>query len=164
MYLIYTRRPQFYKASIFCILQVKIQFTGFHALTCLIHYLYGCRWCDYLKNSSPKALLELIILTDKYLLPDFNQSVSYEIVRRCSKVDQVVEIYEASLHKEYPASGIPDNNLNLAAISFILVGHIEAETETKENRAKIFDEIMRSKVAAEFLDDINRTVRQKLNR
>ena len=144
--------------------EVKIQFTGYQALNCLIHYLYGCRWCNILMNSTPKALLELITLTDKYLLPDFNQSVSYEIVRRCSKVDQVVEIYEASLHKEYPVSGIPENNLNLAVISFILVGQIEAETETKQNRAEIFDKLMKSKMAAEFLDDVNRTVRQKLNR
>jgi hypothetical protein len=52
----------------FFLFQVKIQLTGFKALTGTIHYLYGCRWCDYFKDLSPKVLLELVILTDKYLL------------------------------------------------------------------------------------------------
>ena len=104
-------------AKALLLFQVKIQFTGFQALTSTIHYLYGCRWCDYFKDLSPKVLLELVILTDKYLLTDFNESISHEIVRSCSKVDQVVEIYEASLHKEYPVRGIQDNNLSLSAIS-----------------------------------------------
>ena len=143
--------------------QVKIQFTGFQALTSTIHYLYGCRWCDYFKDLSPKVLLELVILTDKYLLTDFNESISHEIVRSCSKVDQVVEIYEASLHKEYPVRGIQDNNLSLSAISFILVGEFD-EKVVKTGRAGIFNQLMKSKMAAEFLDDVNRIVRQKLNR
>ena len=145
--------------------EVKIQLTGFQALTCLVHYLYGCRWCDHINEMPPKVLLELVSLTDKYLLTDFNESVSHEIVRRCSRVDQVVEIYEASLHQEYPVKGIPDNNLNFAATSFILVGYIdETEGEAKRNRPQIIHQLMKSKIAAEFLDDVNRTVRQKLNR
>ena len=147
----------------FFLFQVKIQFTGFQALTGTIHYLYGCRWCDYFKDLSPKVLLELVILTDKYLLTDFNESISHEIVRSCSKVDQVVEIYEASLHKEYPVRGIQDNNLSLSAISFILVGEFD-EKLVKTGRAEIFNQLMKSKMAAEFLDDVNRIVRQKLNR
>jgi len=143
--------------------EVKIQFTGFQALTSTIHYLYGCRWCDYFKDLSPKVLLELVILTDKYLLTDFNESISHEIVRSCSKVDQVVEIYEASLHKEYPVRGIQDDNLSLSAISFILVGEFD-EKVVKTGRAEIFNQLMKSKMAAEFLDDVNRIVRQKLNR
>ena len=103
-----------------------------------------------------KVLLELTSLSDKYLLNDFSQSVSYEIVKRCVRVDQVVEIYEASLQKEYRLSSV-DENLNVCATSYILVGHINNSI-----RAQVFDELMRSKMASDFLDDVNRTVREKL--
>ena len=56
--------------------------------------------------------------------------------------------------------------MNLAAISFILVGEFfeETETDVKQGRAQVFEQLMKSKVAAEFLDDVNRIVRQNLNK
>ena len=136
--------------------EVKIPMTGFQALTCLVHYLYGCRWCSSMQKVEPKVLLELTSLTDQYLLSDFNQSVSLEILKRCSKVSDVVEIYEASLVEEYPLKGT-DSNLNACATSFILVGDIG-----NCERTEIFDRLVKSKMANDFMEDINRAVREKL--
>ena len=82
--------------------------------------------------------------------------VSSEIVRRCLKEDQVVEIYEASLKKEYPVGGTKDT-LNMCTTSYLLVGNVEPEV-----RSNVFQELMKSKMASDFLDDINRVVREKL--
>jgi hypothetical protein len=135
---------------------IKLPLTGYSALTCLVHYLYGCRWCSAISGMKVGVLLELASLTDKYLLTDFNQSVSYEIVRRCLAIDQVVEIYEASLQKEYPVRGT-DEKLNVCATSYLLVGDI-----CHDKRAEIFKELIQSKMASDFLDDVSRTVRAKL--
>ena len=105
-----------------------------------------------------QVLLELTSLTDKYLLPDFNQSVSHETIKRCMKVDQVVDIYEASLEKEYHVQGTNDN-LNVCATSYILVGDVDGGNDV---RANVIDELIKSKVASDFLVDINRTIREKL--
>ena len=48
--------------------EVHIKCTGFQALQCLVHHLYGCQWCPTMKNAQPQVLLELTSLTDKYLL------------------------------------------------------------------------------------------------
>lgn len=136
--------------------QVKIQQTGHNALTCLIHYLYGCKNCPVISKMTALTLLELASLTDKYLLLDLNQSVSIEIVKRCMRFDQVVDIYEASLIKEYPVRGTGEN-LNVCAISYLLVGQVDLETRTR-----VFEELIKSKMSSDFLIDINRTVRDKL--
>ena len=77
---------------------------------------------------------------------------------------KLLKFIKKSLHKEYPVSRIFKNDLNLTTTSFILVGQIEVERNTKENGAKIFDELMRLKVVPEFLDDVNTTVFKRLNR
>lgn len=137
--------------------QVKLQETGFEALKCLVHYLYGCRWCSSISNMPPKVLLELTSLTDKYLLSDFNQSVSCEIVKRCMKLDQVVDIYEASLQHEYLVKGT-NESLNVCAIAYILVG----DDIKHETRAQVFDQLVKSKMSSDFIDDVSRTIREKL--
>lgn len=134
--------------------EVQLPMTSYFALTCLIHHLYGCRWCPTIYGMPVKILLELAALTDKYLLTEFNRSISYEIVRRCMKVDQVVEIYEASLQNEYP---VMDESLNVCAISYLLVGDID-----HQKRAEIFAELIKSKMASDFMDDVNRILREKL--
>ena len=74
---------------------------------------------------------------------------------------KLLKFVKKSLHKEYQVSGISKNDLNLAT-TFILVGRIKVETNTKENGAKIFDKFMRLKVVPKFLDDVNTTVCKKL--
>ena len=136
--------------------EIQLPMTGFSAIVCLIHHLYGCQWCPVISNMSVQVLLELTSLTDKYLLVDFNRVVSAEIVRRCQKPDQVVQIYEASLQNEYPVGGTKDN-LNVCATSYLLVGDVEPEV-----RAEVFRQLMKSNMASDFLDDVNRIVREKL--
>lgn len=136
--------------------QVNLPVTGHHALLCLVHYLYGCRWCTTILGMDAKVLLELASLTDKYLLTDFNQSVSHEIVRRCLATDEVVNIYEESLQKEYPVRGT-DESLNVCATSYLLVGDVQPT-----RRAAIFRQLLKSKMSSDFLDDVNTTIRSKL--
>ena len=62
--------------------EVRIPMTSHGALSMLVHYLYGCRWCSSFDDLPVKTLLELVGLSDQYLLNDFNQSVSHEIVHR----------------------------------------------------------------------------------
>ena len=87
--------------------EVQLQMTGSAALTCLVHYLYDCHWCSTISGMPVQVLLELSILTDKYLLSDFNKKVSSEIIRRLKSVEEVVTVYEASLLKEYPIGKKP---------------------------------------------------------
>lgn len=72
-------------------------------------------------------------------------------------MDQVVEIYEASLQQEYLVKGT-NESLNVCAIAYILVGH----DINHETRAEVFDQLVKSKMSSDFIDDINRTIREKL--
>ncbi len=136
--------------------QVRIKETNHAPLLSLVHYLYGCRKCPGIAPASAKDLLDLLALTDKYLLPDFNRAVSSEVLRRCSQPDQVVSIYGESLVKEHPLSGTHES-LNVCAISFILVGDI-----CDSKRVEIFTQLLKSELKSDFLDDVSQTVRQKL--
>ncbi len=139
---------------------INLPFTSFQALTCLVHHMYGCTWCSSMSGNKVDVLLELASLTDKYLLNDFNAFISAEIVRRCMNVQEVVTIYEASLQKEYPIKGLgQEDNLNLAATSYILVGDMASE-----KRAEVFRELLKSRMASDFMDDVSRTIRSKLPR
>ena len=53
--------------------------------------------------------------------------------------------------------GESDNNLNACATAFLLVGDVEPDV-----RAKVFQELVKSKMITYFMDDVNRLVRQKL--
>ena len=123
----------------------------------LVHHLYGCSWCPTMKEASPQVLLELTSLTDKYLLTEFNESVSHEIVRRCSQVDQVVEIYGESLMKEYLVRGVDEKQLNVCAISFLLVGEMDLK-----QRSRVFKQLLTSKLSTDFMDDVKQCVKEKL--
>ena len=110
-----------------------------------------------MKEASPQVLLELTSLTDKYLLTEFNESVSHEIVRRCSQVDQVVEIYGESLMKEYLVRGVDEKQLNVCAISFLLVGEMDLK-----QRSRVFKQLLTSKLSTDFMDDVKQCVKEKL--
>ena len=53
---------------------------------------------------------------------------------------------------------ISENNLNACATAFLLVGDVEPDV-----RAKVFQELVKSKMSTDFMDDVNRLVRQKLS-
>ena len=73
------------------------------------------------------------------------------------RVDQVEEIYQESLLKEYPVPGTQEKHLNGCATAFLLVGHMEV---TK--RGEVFRKLLTSKVATDFIYDINKCVRENL--
>ena len=139
--------------------EVRIKCTSFRSLQSLVHHLYGCHWCPTMMNASPQVLLELTSLTDKYLLTEFNQSVFHEIVRRCSRPDLVVDIYQESLLKEYLVPGVAaeEKQLNVCAIFQLLVGQMELK-----ERGQVFRQLLTSKLSADFLEDIRQCVREKL--
>ena len=137
--------------------EVRIKCTSFRSLQSLVHHLYGCNWCPTMMNASPQVLLELTSLTDKYLLTEFNQSVFHEIVRRCGRMDQVVDIYQESLLKEYLVPGAEEKQLNVCAILQLLVGQMELK-----ERGQVFRQLLTSKLSADFLEDVKQCVREKL--
>ena len=55
---------------------VRLPETRRPVLRLICHYLYGCRWCDAFSGVDMETLLELVLATDKYLLPEFNASAS----------------------------------------------------------------------------------------
>ena len=54
--------------------------------------------------------------------------------------------------------GDSENNLNACATAFLLVGDVEPDV-----RAEVFQELVKSKMSTDFMDDVNRLVRQKLS-
>lgn len=49
----------------------------------LVHHLYGCRWCGvFEKVEDVGNLLDLLALSDRFLLPELNKAVAKEIVNR----------------------------------------------------------------------------------
>ena len=81
-----------------------------------------------------------------------------EVVQRFLRCEEVVTIYEQSLQREYPVSGVGGETLSRCAVNFLLVcgsvGH--------ERRVEIFRRLVASKVAADFVDDVSKTIREKL--
>jgi hypothetical protein len=136
---------------------VRLPMTSLGAVTLLVHYLYGCRWCEAFADVGMETLLELVLTTDKYLLPEFNSSVSQEVVQRFLRGEQVVAIYEKSLRGEYPVSGV-EESLARCAVNYLLVG----SGISHEQRIYVFGQLVRSQMALDFVDDVNKTVREKL--
>ncbi len=91
---------------------ISIKLASKSAILALFHYLYGCRNCHLLQHLDVGTLVELVSLSDKFLVSDFNRTISGRIVRQCLVSDQVVEIYEKSLQNSYPVLGI-DESLNI---------------------------------------------------
>ena len=126
------------------------------ATVALFHYLYGCRHCTLLQELDINTLVELVSLSDKFLVSDFNRTISGRVVRQCLVADQVVGIYEKSLQSNYPVLGI-DENLNICTTSFVLVGNF-----AHQKRVSIFRELVASKMCSDFIDDVTKTITQKL--
>ena len=136
--------------------RVRIRQTGRQALELLLHYLYGCRWCPSFAGLPAETLLELASMTDKYILPEFNRTVSHEIVQRCLRVDQAAAVYERALQGQFPVHGLEDN-LAVCAVNYILVGQMDHATRTG-----VVAKILASKMKSDFADDIAKTIRKKL--
>ena len=69
----------------------------------------------------------------------------------------MVAIYEQSLQKEYPVSGV-EETLSRCALNYLLVGSSIGHAR----RVEIFRELLGSKLAGDFVDDVGKTIREKL--
>ncbi len=147
--------------------RVLLPETSRAALLPLLHHLHGCRgWCSQASAEngvglSLETLFELVSLADRYLLPELVRYASIEIVRRCFCADQVVNVYEKSLQHggDYSCLVGDDASETLAAsaVNFLLVG-----TMSNTRRVQIFAELVRSRMCADFVDDVGKVIRSRL--
>ncbi|XP_040564552.1 uncharacterized protein [Lepeophtheirus salmonis] len=141
--------------------KIKLPLTSKHALECLIHRLYGCDWkCPQFKeNMRVEVLLELLMVSDKYLMEDFSIEVSREIIRRCYHGgNDIIDIYKGSLVVDYPVRGLGIDSLSKSTIQYILVG-----TMSNIKRVEIFSTILFSELKNDFIDDVSKMITSKLN-
>ena len=184
--------------------EVCLPKTSASAMLRIVHYLYGCRrWagkdgcCRYspgLIGSSNfvepakilshyeddlEMLLDLVPLSDKYLLTDLSLLVNRMIVTQCTQnPEPKMQIaYRRSLNISCPTiHNMNDNEnatahhtvtnnqdniqytstaLNIKLVAFLLSGHIPHTTRTK-----LFWELVKpeSGISADFVDDINQII------
>ena len=69
----------------------------------------------------------------------------------------MVEIYRESLLKEYPIPGTEEKHLNVCATAYLLVGHMGVK-----ERGEVFRKLLTSKLATDFMYDVNKCVRENL--
>ncbi len=131
----------------------------------LLHHLYGCRRCPRWEAAAPGPLLELVTLSDRFLLPELNRAAAREVVRRCLKVEQVVGVYERSLRGgqqgrtrlRQEQEQEEEEGLSACAVNYLLVGAM-----SHSRRVQLFDQLLRSRMAADFADDVGRVLRRRL--
>ena len=187
--------------------EVSLPKTSASAMLRIVHYLYGCRrWagkdgcCRYsvhqedkffrtsLKDSSHPAkeyeddlemLLDLVPLSDKYLLTDISIIVCRMIVEQCTQNPEgkMKIAYKRSLNIVCPTTnnikdkGVQKNNqatvsindnvicsstsLNVQLVAFLLAGNIRHQI-----RVKLFRELVKSdsEVSSDFVDDISQII------
>lgn len=137
---------------------IPIPHASFSAVSCLIHYLYSCLLCKHYSDLSIPTLLELVSLSDQYLLPDLNQAVSHCIIKRFVSGPHLVELYRLALQKKYPVQcgGIP-GTLAKATLCTLLVGDMPTR-----DRVGLVMKLVSSDLAGDFLDDVGKMLREKL--
>ena len=141
---------------------IRLPGTSGPALTSLTHFLYGCQpdLCPQLRLTSgqPETLLELVSLSDKYLLSQLNLSVCHSIIRHAASPSHVVRIYRAALQNNYPVlCAGREAALAVSIVSQVLVGDIKAGV-----REELVRNIVRSDLSQHLLDDIGKILRSRL--
>lgn len=86
--------------------RVPLPHTSSRALTCLIHFLYKCNpdTCPEFDSLTTETLLELVKLSDKYLLTDLNLSCCHKIIRHSATPQYLVQIYSSAIQSNYPVN------------------------------------------------------------
>jgi len=136
--------------------RVEIPLTSRAALNCIIHNLYSCSWCAEFEELSVTETLELLALSDKFLLQELNVRVSHQIIKGCMQEAFLLSIYRNSLQKEMPVRCV-ESSLSKCAVSTILVADMTTETRTK-----LIQTLMESDLRSDFLDDVNQMLRKCL--
>ena len=86
--------------------RVPLPHTSVQALTCLVHNFYTCDpdTCPEFVNLSADTLLELVTLSDKYLLTELNLSTCHAIIRHAGSPRHLSQIYKSALQTNYPVN------------------------------------------------------------
>ena len=86
--------------------RVPIPHTSSRALNCLIHFLYTCSpdTCPQYDDLPADTLLELVQLSDQYLLTDLNLSVCHTIIRHSASTQFLTPIYRSAVQSSYPVN------------------------------------------------------------
>jgi len=138
--------------------RIMMPLTSNCALQCIIHHLYGCSWCPVFQSLSAPDLLELLSLSDKFLLQELNIRISHQIIRGCLRGTFLEQVYRSSLQKEYTVR-CAESSLSGCTISAVLV----AEMDTP-SRHKLIHSLVLSELRPDFLDDVNRMIRKNLTK
>ena len=143
---------------------IRLPGTSGPALTCLLHFLYGCQpgCCPQWRDLAGDTLLELVSLSDKYLLSELHLSVCHSIIRHSASPSHLTNIYRAALQNNSPvlcAGREAGQSVSLAVsvVNFLLVGHM-----TAQHRAGLVRQVVSSDLAQHLLDDISKILRAKL--
>ena len=139
---------------------IRLPGTSGPALSCLLHFLYGCLpgCCPQWRDLAGDTLLELVSLSDKYLLSELHLSVCHSIIRHSASPRHATQIYRAALQNNYPVlCAGREASLALSIVSFLLVGGIKTE-----DRVVLVRNIVSSDLSQHLLDDIGKILRSRL--
>jgi len=137
---------------------IPLPHTSSPALSCLLHYLYTCHLCQQFSSLAVTTLLELVSLSDKYLLPDLNLAVSHCIIRRFVSGPDLVDLYRLALQKKYPVQcGGNPGTLAQATVCTLLVGDMPTR-----DRVELVRRLVCSQLSGDFIDDVGKMLREKL--
>jgi hypothetical protein len=141
--------------------EVALPQTSLPAITCLVHHLYGCPApCPAFRTLPLPALLEVVSLSDKFLLSDLNLGVTSCIVRRCLATEgpgELAQVYRLALQKDYPVQGPGGGTLAQAAVALSLLGDMGPGA-----RAALVTGILGSDMRGDYIDDVGKLIRGKL--
>ena len=86
--------------------RVSLPHTSARALTCLVHFLYSCdpETCPEYEDLAADTLLELVALSDKYLLPELNLHTCHTCIKHAGSVKYVCQIYREALQSNFPVN------------------------------------------------------------
>ena len=136
--------------------EVPLPLTSLPALNCLLHHLYGCPApCLQFRQLPIPTLLELVSLSDKFLLADLNLAITSCIVRRCLGAGADLPlVYRLALQRDYP---VPGSTLAQATVCLSLVCDVDCW-----QRASMVRSIVTSDMKGDYIDDVGKLLRAKL--
>ena len=153
------------------------------ALKCLVHYLYGCQpdTCPHYEQLTADMLLELVTLSDKYLLTEVNLSACHAILRHCGNPRYLPQIYRAAVQCNYPVNcagrlvssvitihkqGVCSKTNSVFRsdpLSSSVVKYLLVVTMSNTARVELVTALVSCDLASHLLDDISKLLRQKLD-
>jgi len=141
--------------------RVPLRHISAQAITCLVHYLYTCDpdTCPEFTNLSADTLLELVTLSDKYLLTELNLSTCHAIIRHAGSPRHLSQIYKSALQTNYPVNCAGrSGTLSTSVVNYLLVG-----TMSTRARVELVMELIKSGLGQHFLDQVGKIIRDKLD-